>query len=383
MPRGSTFVQHVLVGSLVTAAGAAGALAFAAYGCSSQDEGAAGGGDASSSGDTASEAAVVVESDAGEASTTSDAGHGIPAPGTVTTDATACDAGALPGATCRHVTVHCPGVSDLGVGLRAARPAAAARATILVGGGGAGNGWLEDDPLAASLEKELVANGYVVVSRKWDDPGWFAGSAGLLASSCRYGTLLRWVDENVRAPSAPYCALGLSGGSYELGYALAHWDAADRLKGALLLAGPAVTRLDLVCPSVAPTSWTATDCHALAAKYALPCTGTIFCTLQSAADVVDSAWTPDHPCTDAGDPRVAALADDGIVAPSSRLAYPSTAVRMVLGADECGATELPYYDRITSDRGIAFPAATPHDVFTTDAGTAAAATAIREACVTY
>src|SRR5262249_50657847 len=111
-------------------------------------------------------------------------------------------------------------VADLGIALRIVRPAGTPRATILVGSGGAGFAFLEaDDPGALTIMKELVQGGYIVVSRSWDFPGWFEGSRGMVASSCRYGTLLRWVDENLRAVSAPYCALGISGGSYEVGYA--------------------------------------------------------------------------------------------------------------------------------------------------------------------
>ena len=91
----------------------------------------------------------------------------------------------------------------------------------------------------------------------------------------------------------------------------------------------------------------------------------------------------DSPCTDAADPRVPLLADDGIVAKSSRYHYPNTSVRFVFGADECGATALLYYDRITSDRGIAFPPATPHGVLLTDAGVAATKTAIQQACASF
>jgi hypothetical protein len=312
-----------------------------------------------------------------------DAGRGAPAPGTATVDAVCTDAGSLSGAECKHLVVACPGVADLGVSLRIARPTGSARATLLLGSGGAGNGFVEDDPLALALEKELVDNGYVVVSRGWDNPGWFLGTLGLSASSCRYGTLLRWVDENVRVPGKPYCAAGLSGGSYEVGYALAHWDGADRLQGAILLAGPAVSQLDLVCPSVAPAKWTDTDCLALAAKYGEPCTGALSCTLQGAASVVDSAWSPGAPCSDAGDPRVPNLGADGVVTSTSRFSYPSTKTRFVFGADECGGTANLYYDRITSDRGIAFAPATPHDVFTTDAGVEAARLAIQQACAAY
>jgi hypothetical protein len=53
---------------------------------------------------------------------------------------------------------------------------------------------------------------------------------------------------------------------------------------------------------------------------------------------------------------------------------------MVEGADECGATPLVFLDAIDTDHALTLVPGTPHDVFSTDAGTAAARTALREAC---
>jgi hypothetical protein len=299
-----------------------------------------------------------------------------------------CDAdGGLAGTACTQVSVRCPGVADLGASIRITRPSGPARATLLVGSGGSGTAFLEETPQAASLLRELVDAGVVVVSRKWDVPGWFAGDKGMVASSCRYATLLRWVSETARAPDAPYCALGLSGGSYEVGYALARWDGADRLDGALLFAGPAVTRLDTVCPSVATAQWTDTDCPALAEKYGYtPSCGTaITCTSppNGSGAVVDSAWSPAHPCTDAADPNTSVLANDGIVSAASVLDYPRTKVRFVLGDLDCGVHVLLYYDRITSDRGLSLASNTPHDLFSTIDGVTKMRAALREACVSF
>ena len=75
--------------------------------------------------------------------------------------------------------------------------------------------------------------------------------------------------------------------------------------------------------------------------------------------------------------------NDGIVAPTSILAYPHTRVRFILGAMDCGIPALLYYESITSDHDIDFPIDTPHDIFSTAAGLAAAKRAVQEACVAY
>jgi len=353
------------------------AIALVLAGCG-EDNGPAPAADGSPALDAASPDAA-----AGDAGT--DAATAAPPLGTIT-EIGSCDPGALAGTTCTRLAVACPGTSDLGVSVRVTAPGGAVGATVVLGTGGAGTAHFEDSSAGAlALTTELVSAGFAVVRRAWDEPGWFAGTGGVRVSSCRYATLLRWVDERYRRTPAPLCAVGLSGGAIEIGYALARWDAADRLGGAILLGGPSMTQLDVVCPSVAPAEWLDRRCAELAATQGLSCGGMLYCTLQGAADVVDSAWSPAHPCTVSADARadLAALASDGVLAPGARLAYPATRVRFVLGALECSATVLLYYDAITTDRALELPPGTPHDVLSTDAGLTATRAAIRAACAPF
>src|SRR5258706_3471684 len=84
-----------------------------------------------------------------------DAAANPPAPGTVIEDGT-CDAGTLAGATCKHLTLQCPGVANLGGSLRSARPAGTTRATILLSSGGARTPHLDVAPAALQLTNALL-----------------------------------------------------------------------------------------------------------------------------------------------------------------------------------------------------------------------------------
>jgi len=317
-------------------------------------------------------------------STSASSSSGGVMPGGTVTEVGTCDAGNIAGTQCTQLAVQCPGVAELEVGARVTQPAGAVRGVITVQSGGGGNFFQEDfDPRSHDFVQELVTAGFVVVSRSWAGVGWFEGSAGVRASSCRGATLLGWIDQHYRDASKPFCAMGFSGGAIELSYALARWDAADRLDGALIAAGPSMSQLDLVCPSVAPATWLNRDCGALAAKYGMSCGASLFCTLQGAAGVVDSAWTPAHPCTSAAEANVADLSEDSIVASDSRMSYPNTKVRFVSGALDCSATVLLYVDAITTDRSITLAPATAHDVLATDEGLAAMREAVKSSCASY
>lgn len=294
-----------------------------------------------------------------------------------------CDAGSRPSTTCTRVSVACPDTISLVASVRVTAPAGAPRGTVVLGTGGAGQAFFDDTvPNGKPLEDDLADAGYVLVDRFWEDPGWFLGDAGLHAASCRYATLLRWVDDRHHAPSTPLCALGISGGAYEIGYALARWDGADRLTGALLLSGPAVTNLAEVCPSDAPPSWLDGGCQALAAKYDASCGPAQLCLLSDsgATAVVDESWTPNHPCSDPADPRLPDLAMDGVIAPGSRLSYPATKFRMLVGDQECAVPVLLYYDAIQSDRALQVVPGTGHGVTQTDSGIVATREAFLAAC---
>ncbi len=313
-----------------------------------------------------------VDSSATDASSDTGADASIAPPGEVT-ELGACDAGALPSSRCVQLSVQCEGRPDITVDVRISEPTGAARATLVLGTGGGGDGFVEDGVMGPLLLGRLRDAGYRVVQRRWASPGWFVGDGGVRAASCAYAALVGWIDDNVADDNL--CAMGLSGGAIELAYALARWDGADRLDGAALLGGPSMTVLDQVCPSAAPNDWTTVGCASAASERGIAC-GTLYCTLQGAAAVVDSAWGGATYCED-GDPSM--LADDGVVGPTGRYDYP-TKLAFVVGADECGATFLPFLNAVGDGATLRIVPATPHDVWSTTAGIDASVAAALETC---
>lgn len=298
---------------------------------------------------------------------------GAPRPATEIVEIGLCDAGSLTSTTCLALEVRSPAREPLGVELRVTEPNAPARATLVVGTGGGGNAFADEASDPAVLLAQFRDAGYRIVQRRWASPGWFAGETGLYAASSAYAALLAWIDE--RFAGASLCAMGLSGGSIEIAFALARWDGADRLEGAVLLGGPSMSALDRVCPSVATSAWTVVECPALAAARGIACP-TLYCTLQGAAGTVDSSFS-DAPCSSGADPE--RLAAEGVVAPGARFAYP-TRLAFVVGADECSGSLLPFVEAVETEASFTLVPATPHDVWATAAGRAASYAAVLETC---
>ncbi len=291
-------------------------------------------------------------------------------PGTWT-EVGSCDAGPVPGTRCVELMVRCPDVDDLAVHVRTTTPRFAPSARMLIGNGGGGTTAVDDGGFAEMIAR-LVDDGFEVVRHAWSEPGWFAGRAGVRAASCRYATLLRAIAAR---DALPLCAVGYSGGAIEIGYALSRWDAASRLHGAVLVAGPSMSRLDLLCPSVGGVP--STECEEIATRHGLACGGALACTLQGAAMVVDSSWAPRTPCTtDDG----TSLADDGALSPTTRLSFPTTRVRMVLGAEECSVAPLLYWDAIDSEKALALVPGAGHVIHDAPGGIDAIERAISDTC---
>jgi hypothetical protein len=315
---------------------------------------------------------------------------GSPYPGAVT-EIGSCDEGLLPSAACLRVAVECPDTTTLGAKVLVVEPAGPPVAAIVIATGGPGT-W---NPDKLAPEQELIpvmaAAGYLAVTFGWDEPGWFVGGAGVHASSCRFAALLRWIAGRYRPQGGRFCAMGGSGGAIEIAYALARWDAAEFLDGAVLSDGPSMTRMDLLCPSVAPASWVEEECPALVGRY-LPSSCLVApqptCIFREARDYVDYSWSPGHPCTsaDEGSASLEALRADGVLAPDSRLVYPRTRVRFVLGAEECHGGMILYYDAVLTagnDSTLTVVDSAGHGVNFTEQGVEATLQAIKSACVAF
>jgi hypothetical protein len=170
-------------------------------------------------------------------------------------DGVPCGAGIPASAVCKHVTVQCPGVAELGATIAVIDPeadggadAGAPSATVLGFSGGGGDSYYNVGVA------QIVAKGtYRVVLPKWDGE-WEASNDGILGAACRPATLVSWIFDNLHTSSRTkaFCAAGFSGGSGAISYALAHYGRKDVLDYVALAAGPPFGRLDYGC---APASY--------------------------------------------------------------------------------------------------------------------------------
>jgi hypothetical protein len=205
--------------------------------------------------------------------------------------------------------------------------------------------------------RTLVLGGYVVVDRRWKT-GWFGEPGlGLAATSCRYATLLRHVATTYGA-GVPLCAVGNSGGSAEVGYALARWDGAELLSLAVMTGGPPMARVDVGCLGDAALAGWRSRCQQEWARTQTECPpGTPpACTLfdragAQAPRLVDAALatsTSSTRCTGMDVSGASQFLEESIVSPAARLDYPSTRVRFLVGRQDC--TEAPMLGMLYRER---------------------------------
>lgn len=228
-------------------------------------------------------------------------------------DGAPCGAGAPMGAVCKHVTVQCPGIAELGATVAIVDPAdAGAQLATIIGFAGGGG-----DAFYGTGAAQLAAKGtYRLVLPKWDSD-WETSADGILAAACRPATLISWVFDNLHGASKTkaFCGTGFSGGSGAMSYALAHYGREDVLDYVALAAGPPFGRLDYGC---AP------------ATYAGP--PRVLCPLLQDAvvplsDKIDT-WENTKTCG-AASPSVDDLlkwARDSVVSPGADYDYPKTVV---------------------------------------------------------
>ena len=167
--------------------------------------------------------------------------------------AVACPQGAPAGSTCTQITVvDCPTIETEAIeATLAVLPAAGAqRGTIVHLKGGGGEGW---ETIGTD---EYRAAGFVQIYVSWTTDWEQTASHGIKTAACRPATTLQYIFDELHtgARTAPYCAQGKSGGSGQLGYALAHYGAGSILDYVNELAGPPFSRIDLGCDGDAPAT---------------------------------------------------------------------------------------------------------------------------------
>ncbi|MEP6861777.1 MAG: hypothetical protein ABJE66_14210 [Deltaproteobacteria bacterium] len=158
------------------------------------------------------------------------------------------------GSTCKRVRVSgCAGIETETVTALVAvlAPANVTRTVVHLKGGG-GEGFQISDTAG------YQANGFREVFVSWDTDWEQTASHGIKTAACRPATVIKWVfDEpslHAQSRTNAFCAEGFSGGSGQIGYALADFGLADYLDYVNELSGPPFTRLDLGCDGNAPPS---------------------------------------------------------------------------------------------------------------------------------
>jgi hypothetical protein len=163
-----------------------------------------------------------------------------------------------PGAICTQLTVRCPGIEDLVVTMAVTTPLGGTGQTVVLLQGGGGTDFFSHFGVA----NDLVGKGIRTVQFAWAAPWEISMANSMLAAACRPATLLRWAFANPHAGSraAGFCALGQSGGSAEVAYALAHYGLGDTLDFGMMTAGPPFGRIDYGCAQQSYTGPAITEC---------------------------------------------------------------------------------------------------------------------------
>jgi hypothetical protein len=223
------------------------------------------------------------------------AGNGL---GTVTNAMTVtCPAGAPGGATCTQVTVSgCPGIAteSINATLAVLAQTGTLKGTIVHFSGGGGTGF------QGAGASNYQSAGFQQVFVSWASAWEQTQSNGILVAGCRPSTILKYafdapaIQNGSRATA--FCGEGFSGGSGQLGYALAHYGLGDYLDYVNELSGPPFARIDLGCDISQPPTATvcgATDTMRLPTALLNPWENTTTCGMANAPAADIAKWMND------------------------------------------------------------------------------------------
>lgn len=295
----------------------------------------------------------------------------------------------LPNTRCVRVAVECSGLATIEgeVFISDPPPGVSLLGVVLIGSGGGGDGRFESANYGSAAMQTLLQQGYRLVQREWDT-SWEAGSEGMLASACRYATLLTWVHDTLGQTGA-MCAYGNSGGASEIGYALAHYGRDQILDFALLSNGPTMSRLDLGCLGASDASWQQ-QCTSLVAagnqcgRSNLPALTCTFNNRHSnALDHIDSAYTPQTPCRSQDPAGRELLYLDSIVSPLGNYNYPNTNVLFLSSSNDCTEAAplgMLYAQAIQSQRQIQYVPQAQHEILEYNTGANAVVEGVIAGC---
>lgn len=177
--------------------------------------------------------------------------------GTVTAASATCPQGMPANAQCQQLTITgCPGIESESIDATVGVLAGSGAGTIVHFSGGGGEG------IESTGAQAYTAAGYQQVFVAWATDWEQTASAGIKTAACRPATVLQWAFDTVHGGdrTTGFCGQGFSGGSGQLGYALATYGMGAVLDYVNELSGPPFARIDLGCDGNAPA--TATACGA-------------------------------------------------------------------------------------------------------------------------
>jgi hypothetical protein len=283
--------------------------------------------------------------------------------------------GALAGGVCQQLTVSCPDVPNIFAYVKTNTPTGTPLGVASYGTGTEGNGLYESIfTYGSTAVGNVLSAGFITVQISWGTPfnssqpnGWVQGPGGVLAASCRYATVVQWIQQNIgtSTPNIPYCATANSGGAGALAYTLSQYP--NTLSMAEVTSGPPTGRLD----------W---GCGCQEGKLAVQCgssstLGTCFG--KTDGGVWDGAYSPNTLCsTAAGGGALPPgglefFLGDSAEAPGANYSFPNTFVNLVFGgADNSSAIPIgqDWFNNITSAKAQACVAGGEHSLANTQAG---------------
>ncbi len=269
------------------------------------------------------------------------------------------------------LSVSVSGLPDLVVELRIQSPPGTVAGTVLACSGSEGKTYYGDGMgCAGAVLQDLRDRGFRTIERRWREPGWFSAGSNPRLQSARFIGMLRWIAQTY--PQRPLVALGNSGGSGEIAYALTTWGAGagsqicpETLDAAVLGSGPPFSRIDYSCCGTAHCGWP-TSCSAVVPDSVWPPPGPDCCILPEFSFVCDSCWQTTSPET-------CLLRDASVLFHDQQATtdYPDTRVLMLLGElDTLFAVPqaLLYYNAVQSEKAVGFVPNGTHQLFETAPG---------------
>lgn len=292
-----------------------------------------------------------------------------------------CPTGLVDDTDCYTLEVTCDDLPPLIAEVRVSRPPpdVPTRKVLFVSSGGGG-----DRHWNTSLDvgEDLVAAGYVLIDRRWQEP-WMTGEAGLVRASCRYAALLRWVHVQ-HAGDLPLCVSGNSLGASEVATVLVTRPEAELVTAAILTSGPPLTRLDLGCVPDSDPTWP-DECEALTEALGVCPDELSGCSVHQNADsevpgLIDLAFAG-TPCGDQDESQVDSLRVESTW-PTDGDPQLTVPTEVLVGTQDCSGA-IPYaamFVELSGATAVPLEGAT-HKLQSTSGGLAAILESVERICV--